>query len=130
MNINVDLIYPIGSIYMTTSTVSPAVLFGGTWERIKGRCIVGVDENDTDFGTVSKNGGEKTHKLTVAEMPKHNHSVSYLKQSAGNDFQFAAGVGNWQTTGKENNNINYTGGDQAHNNLQPYYTAFIWRRTA
>lgn len=77
MKINIDMIYPIGSIYMTTSTVSPAVLFGGTWERIKGRCIVGVDENDTDFGTVSK-----------------------------------------------------TGGGQAHNNLQPYYTSYIWRRTA
>ena len=75
MQINVDLIYPIGSIYMTTSTVSPAVLFGGTWERIKGRCIVGVDENDTDFNTVSKTGGEKTHTLTVDEMPAHNHNI-------------------------------------------------------
>lgn len=122
MQINVDLVYPIGSIYMTTSTVSPAVLFGGTWERIKGRCIVGVDENDTDFGTVSKTGGEKTHQLTKQELPKLDFPVSGTKSQtcqSGNSFYTTAG-------GIGTNSF----GDQPHNNLQPYYTAYIWRRTA
>lgn len=128
MQINVDLVYPIGSIYMTTSTVSPAVLFGGTWERIKGRCIVGVDENDTDFNTVSKTGGEKAHTLTVDEMPSHNHQLpgyGYQSQSSNLYYKFTRVAEEWGFTSTANR-----GGSQAHNNLQPYYTAFIWRRTA
>ena len=136
MQINVDLIYSIGSIYMTTSTVSPAVLFGGTWERIKGRCIVGVDENDTDFGTASKTGGEKTHTLTTQEMPSHSHGGLYW---AGRAFSVNSGTSCIKLTAQSwsegDANANYwgtgkTGGSQAHNNLQPYYTAYIWRRTA
>jgi len=129
MQINVDLVYPIGSIYMTISTVSPAVLFGGTWERIKGRCIVGVDENDTDFGTVSKTGGEKTHKLIIDEMPSHSHTfrLAYGNSDPFNGLSYAATVtGDFSDTSK----IQKTGGNQPHNNLQPYYTAYIWRRTA
>lgn len=127
MIINTDLIYPVGSIYMTTSTVSPAVLFGGTWERIKGRCIVGVDEGDTDFGTVSKIGGEKTHKLTVAEMPSHNHG--FKRHTDTGSYFTITSVSAQNTTGYGFSTDN-TGGDGAHNNLQPYYTSYIWRRTA
>lgn len=130
MQINVDLIYPIGSLYLTTSTVSPAVLFGGTWERIKGRCIVGVDENDTDFNTVSKTGGEKTHILTVDEMPAHNHNIQgAMNGASGSSWCVALNSDrsvNWSITNGSQNK----GGGQAHNNLQPYYTAYIWRRTA
>lgn len=133
MNINVDLIYPIGSIYMTTSTVSPAVLFGGTWERIKGRCIVGVDENDTSFNTVSKTGGSKylqahTHyyerkKLYDWDKPGSGSSYGYdgLLSHAGVVVNTTKTfVGGEDVTSK-----NTTEG-----NLQPYYTAYIWRRTA
>ena len=128
MQINVDLIYPIGSIYMTTSTVSPAVLFGGTWERIKGRCIVGVDESDANFNIVSKTGGEKTHKLTVEEMPKHSHSILFMDTTTGSDSFVQAKVGG--NLYGYNDRIGEKGGDGSHNNLQPYYTAYIWRRTA
>lgn len=126
MQINVDLIYPIGSIYMTTSTVSPAVLFGGTWERIKGRCIVGVDENDTDFATARKTGGEKTHQLTANEMPAvgmipYDSGKTTSEWCIGEIKQYSAGT--YKIT-----RINI--GKGAHNNLQPYYTAYIWRRVS
>lgn len=132
MQINVDLIYPIGSIYMTASTVSPTVLFGGTWERIKGRCIVGVDEGDADFGVSNSTGGEKTHTLTVQEIPSHNHRSFYrwgvdLGSNGGANAVFGSnGLG----SGSQYDYLVNTGGGQAHNNLQPYYTAYIWRRTA
>ena len=71
--INVDLIYPIGSIYLSLNDINPNKMFGGTWERIKGKTLVGVDESDTDFKTSKLTGGEKTHKLTIAEMPSHTH---------------------------------------------------------
>ena len=124
---NVDFIYPIGSIYMTTSTTSPATLFGGTWERIKGRCIVGVDEGDSNFGTVSATGGEKTHQLTVTEMPSHNHG--FKRHTDTGSYFTITSVSSQSSTGYGFATDN-TGGDGAHNNLQPYYTAYIYRRTA
>ena len=133
MNINVDLIYPIGSIYMTTSTVSPAVLFGGTWKRIKGRCIVGVDENDTDFGTVSKTGGSKYLQAHTHNYLKwYNQAISY-DRGTGAHFQGSLEVNNG--SGNTSKNMG-TGGVSSNittgnsGNLQPYYTAYIWRRTA
>lgn len=60
-----DLIYPVGSIYLSTSNTSPATLFGGTWERWgSGRTLVGVNTNDPDFEVSGKVGGLKTHNHT------------------------------------------------------------------
>lgn len=57
--------YPVGSLYFSTNSTSPATIYGGTWERYgKGRTLVSVNESDTDF-TAGKTGGEKTHKHTV-----------------------------------------------------------------
>lgn len=72
-----NAIYPVGSIYMSVNNVNPGLLFGGTWEAWgSGKVPVGVDANDADFDTVEETGGEKTHALTVAEMPTHNHSFT------------------------------------------------------
>ena len=63
-----DLIYPVGSIYLSTSNTSPATLFGGTWERWgSGRTLVGVNTNDPDFEVPGKVGGLKTHKHSNSE---------------------------------------------------------------
>lgn len=62
-----DIIYPVGSIYATTSDISPATRFGGTWESIKG-AICGNDKN------IGANYGSDTHTLTISEMPTHNHN--------------------------------------------------------
>ena len=125
--INVDLIYPIGSIYLSLNDANPNKLFGGTWERIKGKTLVGVDESDTDFKTSKLIGGEKTHKLTINEMPAHNHGINgYWGTTGGGQIS----VGELNTGNLVTNNTNMSGGGQAHNNLQPYYTCFIWYRTA
>lgn len=121
--IDVKLLYPIGSIYMSIQDTNPSVFFGGTWERIaKGKTLVGVDENDTDFNASSKTGGEKTHQLTKQELPKLGFPVSGTKSQtcqSGNSFYTTAGdIGS--------NNF----GDQPHNNMQPYYTCYIFVRTA
>ena len=69
--------YPIGSIYMSISNVNPSTIFGGTWESWgSGRVPVGVDTSQTEFNTVEKIGGEKTHKLTATEMPRHTHTFA------------------------------------------------------
>lgn len=73
-NINlIDLVYPVGSIYMSASAASPATLFGGTWKALdEGRVLIGANDSYTAGST----GGEATHTLTTNEMPSHTHSAS------------------------------------------------------
>lgn len=67
-------IYPVGSLYFSTTNNNPSSFLGGEWNRYgNGKAIVGVDESDTSFDVVNKTGGEKTHTLTVNEMPSHTH---------------------------------------------------------
>ena len=125
-NTFLDTIYPIGSIYMSIDSTNPSSLFGGTWEPWgTGKVPVGVDLNDTDFNTVEKIGGEKTHTLSVNEMPSHTHMLHLVSNQLGN------GGGMWGTTYSQydgNVNTYSTGGSQAHNNLQPYITCYMWKR--
>lgn len=74
----VDKIYPVGSIYLTVDSNNPMYKFGGSWVEFgKGRVLVGVNSSDTDFNTVEKTGGEKTHKLTTSEIPSHTHTMTH-----------------------------------------------------
>lgn len=130
--------YPVGSIYLSVNDTNPSKWFGGTWEQIaKGRTLVGVDTSQTEFNTVKKTGGEKTHTLSVDEIPSHSHTIYSNK-----DYRSSPGVGYWgwdlldgYCYGGEQNVTNGggtrdTGGSQPHNNLQPYFTCYIWCRTA
>lgn len=125
----VNLIYPVGSIYMSVNSTNPKTLFGGTWAQIaQGRTLVGVDTSDTDFKTAEKTGGEKTHTLTKNELPQIDINTKYARTAGGDGSGLVYGT----TTGNSNNalvtNTNY--GGKAHNNLQPYFTCYIWKRTA
>ena len=130
-NISIQINFPIGYIYMSTSSTNPSVYFGGTWERIaKGKTLVGVDENDNDFNASSKTGGEKEHTLTVDEMPSHSHNMGAVRQWVG-----ASGNAYWlqdsnERYAKESQQTSDVGGGQPHNNMQPYFTCYIWEKTA
>lgn len=65
----VDLIYPVGSIYMSVNNTNPSTLFGGTWEQLKDKFLLSAGDNYSAGAT----GGEATHKLTTNEMPSHTH---------------------------------------------------------
>lgn len=104
-----------------------------TWERFaKGRTLVGVNENDTGFKTVGKTGGEKTHKLTMEELPKGRPRIlaystsgsDYSASGADLAFQYGSGLKGYTGYGM------YLGSDTPHNNLQPYITVYYWKRTA
>lgn len=124
-------VYPIGSIYLSTVSTNPATLFGfGTWEEWgKGKVPVGVDTSDNDFKNVEKTGGEKVHKLTVDEMPSHQHALSI---QTGGSLTVSAVTWASISDGRKyaGDMIDATGGDKAHNNLQPYVTCYMWKRTA
>lgn len=170
-----DLIYPIGSIYMTVDEDSdPAAFLGGTWVRWGQGCVpvgVSADANDSDFGKVEQQGGERKHQLTTDEMPNHRHKGQYsatqtytnhaqkptdppaqailvdqgtrevevqyniVKDNLSSTPYYSSGSG-------PTNDIFYSykvtstygvaddGGDISHNNLQPYITCYMWKRTA
>lgn len=119
--------YPVGSIYLSVNDTNPSTWFGGTWVQIaKGRTLVGVDTNDTDFNTVEKTGGEKKHTLTIQEMPSHRHEAKYGDVAGGD----GSGYRYSNSIGQNGAIVQPVGGGQAHNNLQPYFTCYIWCRTA
>lgn len=128
----IDNFYPVGSIYQSTSPANPSTFMGGTWERFgNGRVLVGVNESDSDFNIVNKTGGEKTHTLTVNEIPSHSHGQNVSAGTGSGpairrDYQ-GDGTGAAYPQGISTQNA---GGGQAHNNLQPYITVYMWRRTA
>ena len=124
--------YPVGALFMSTANISPTTLFGGTWERIKGRFIWGIDDGETAGIT----GGEKTHTLTVSEMPEHIHYYNsytngFPAQVNGADRYKTAVRDNINTTDSvAGTQTNVAGENQPHNNMPPYYGSYIWRRTA
>jgi len=126
----VNLVYPVGAIYLSINSTSPATLFGGTWVAWgSGRVPIGINTRDTDFSTVEKTGGAKTHTLNVNEMPSHNHDI-VAKIATGMGI-YDLTFGNVQANGQTYNWIaKNAGGGQAHNNLQPYITCYMWKRTA
>lgn len=143
----IDKIYPVGAIYSTVAQTTAAqvktALGGvGTWAAWgSGRVPVGVNTSDSSFNTVEKTGGAKTHKLVESELPKISGwgqfkpydgfatggIVSALYSQSGLNFSAAGGTQyNPTVYGFQ---INF-GGDGAHNNLQPYITCYMWKRTA
>lgn len=70
----IDLLYPVGSIYISMKNLNPATLFGGTWEQLKDRFLLAAGDNYS--GVNNPKGGESSHVLTVAEMPSHQHGGS------------------------------------------------------
>lgn len=61
------LVFPIGSTYITQDNTNPSTILNfGTWERLKGKICLGLDENDTDFNSIGKTGGTKKHKHTTS----------------------------------------------------------------
>lgn len=158
-----DLVYPIGSIYMSVNNTNPSGFIGGTWEAWgSGKVPVGVNTFENEFNEVEKTGGEKTHTLTTDQMPVHTHTqeahshtpltrygfLTYLKgkitrekvalsddgrydivESATSTASTERGMAWDVCTNSVTPAINEVGGGEAHNNLQPYITCYMWKRT-
>ena len=144
-----DKIYPVGSLYMSISSVDPSNLFGGTWVKIEGKFLL----SSSDSYATGTTGGEATHTLTIDEMPSHNHSGSTnwagdhnhtskdyydVVHGAGDQRRVVAydSATNLAQTLSINNAGNhqhtfttdYNGGGQTHNNMPPYLVVNMWYR--
>ena len=119
----VNLVYPVGSIYMSANNISPSTFLGGTWEQIKDTFLLAAGSSYVSGST----GGEATHTLTVDEMPSHNHASKGWADVT--DYS-----GSYRTLGAQGKSTDYTthytGGSKPHNNMPPYLVVYMWKRTA
>ena len=151
-------IYPVGSIYLSVSSTNPSTLFGGTWEAWgTGRVPVGINTSDTDFATVEKTGGSKnlqshTHTFTGKQATitggSHSHTLPYPvmgvpnTDSEGQSYDAEFGWYDPQSeevTATDSSTHTHTftpsgtiasSGSGNAQNLQPYITCYMWKRTA
>lgn len=144
-----NLVYPIGSIYMSVNSVNPSTLFGGTWVAWgTGRVPVGVDTSQSEFNTVEKTGGEKTVAIGEGHLPRFGFGFSHHGDEGGAVLRqiradYMRGIdspyhGNTYRTvngavGGAGSNMRpywWIGNNEGHNNLQPFITCYMWKRTA
>ena len=127
----VDWIYPVGSIYMSVNSASPATLFGGTWEQLKDRFLLGVGDT---YDTVNATGGAASqsytpagtvgnHALTTAEIPSHNHSFTGSAVNTGNQSQDHTHTGTSGDISKGHTHTGTSGNPDAnHTHTGPSHT--------
>jgi len=133
-----DKTYPVGSIYMSVNSTSPASLFGGTWERLKDRFLLGAGNTYTGGNT----GGSATHTLTEAQLPKVTGTIlSSFDGGVEGVFNSATGAFSVSSSKKSasvetGSNTRYStvtmtfGSGSSHNNMPPYLVVNMWKRTA
>lgn len=130
-----SIAYPVGSIYLSVNSTNPSTLFGGTWQRIQGRFLFAADSKHAAGST----GGEETHKLTASEIPDHKHSIDFYKNCRpGNDASSSVTIypaygypeGDYSRYPYEEYTSTMHGVDQPHNNMPPYLSVYMWKRTA
>lgn len=123
-------IYPVGSIYMSVVSSSPASFLGGTWEQIEDRFLLAAGSTYT-AGTT---GGEATHALTVNELPSHNHGFDNYYRVLGGNADLNSGMlmsgSDVYFVNASNVASKYTGDGYAHNNMPPYLAVYTWQRIA
>ena len=116
-------IYPVGSIYMSVSSTSPASMFGGTWEQLKDRFLLGAGDTYANGAT----GGSATHTLSVDEMPAHSHTtlinIAETMGKVDGGYTYAISNSGSFPTGT-------SGGNKPHNNLPPYLAVYMWKRVS
>lgn len=126
-----NAVYPVGSIYLSVASASPATLFGGTWERLKDRFLLAAG----DAYAAGAAGGEATHTLMANEMPSHTHGLKRPKWYYDDDHLTVAYAAYGQESDivgeyMDSKNVLSAGGSQPHNNMPPYLAVYIWKRTA
>lgn len=122
--------YPVGSIYLSVNSTSPAELFGGTWERISDTFLLAAGSTYTPGTT----GGESSHTLTFSEMPGHTHYQQGFYTVASSTSSTAVSVRARAYNGSDPLDTDSAslgaGGSQPHNNMPPYLAVYVWKRTA
>lgn len=117
--------FPVGAIYQSTSSTSPASIYGGGWTSLTdGRFL-------RPQGSWNNLGGENEHALTVAEMPSHSHRLSQLFLANYEGSSSPAHASDWAKHSPNGYETTLSvGGNAAHNNIPAYRTCYCWYRTS
>lgn len=122
--------HPVGSIEIRVDNVNPSTLYGGTWEKIEGKFLLGSSSSYT----LGKSGGSATHTLTINEIPAHTHNIYSGYGEAYNGHQDALRYQFWGAEGSgqhwDNRFAQSTGGGQSFNIMPPYLSVSIWKRVS
>lgn len=124
--------YPVGSIYISTNSTSPATLFGGQWDEIHGAFLFA----NSALHKAGEIGGEEEHVLTEKEIPAHYHD-EYVGNDGG-DGSVPEGYYGFTSIAYTSKNTYWAkgsktslaGGGQAHNNMPPYLSVYMWERVS
>lgn len=130
----IDIIYPIGSVYISVTSTNPQVLFGGEWTQIKDTFLLACGDSYANGAT----GGEANHTLTVNEMPSHRHGSSSYQNgypasiTGSGDYITFVNHGTTSSNGGGSGDgvvkTTFVGGSQPHNNMPPYLAVYMWKR--
>lgn len=123
-----DVIYPVGAIYLSVNSTSPATLFGGgTWERIEDKFLLAAG----DTYAAGSTGGEASVSLTAAQNGPHTHAAYYADSTGSKGFGYSyTNKGEQSNASTDSSGIVLSGSGQPHNNMPPYLTVYVWQRTA
>lgn len=128
-----DMVYPVGSIYLSVSVTDPQMLFGGTWARLEDVFLLAAGAKHAAGST----GGEESHILTEVEIAPHKHAMAYSPDASASSTGFAYGIAAGSATNEaggrgyaSNLGTFSAGGGQPHNNMPPYLAVYTWKRTA
>ena len=128
-----DMVYPVGSIYLSVSGTDPQTLFGGTWARLEDVFLLAAGAKHAAGST----GGEESHILTEVEIAPHKHAMAYSPDASASSTGFAYGIAAGSATNEaggrgyaSNLGTFSAGGGQPHNNMPPYLAVYTWKRTA
>lgn len=139
VDVTLDMIYPVGSIYLSVNNVNPSVLFGGEWERIKDRFLLAAG----DTYAAGAAGGSDTVTLTQSQVPRvagqinfHHAAIATNVSSANGCFSTTVTNNRYKQGGTESSGavsigsvvFDNGGKDAAHNNMPPYLAVYIWKR--
>jgi hypothetical protein len=122
----INTIYPVGSIYMSANETSPETLFGGKWEQIKDRFLLGAG----DTYAAGSIGGEESHKLELYEIPNHRHCILNHNSNGANLDTSPVLLGEARTGWEGAAFTSFEGGGLPHNNMPPYLAVHIWKRVS
>lgn len=128
-----ELTYPVGSVYISTSDVSPAELFSGSWEKLSDCFLLASGQM-----SLGSTGGEWAHTLTEKELPSHTHAFAIGPNGSGDEQPFGRQRTALNFSGQEQQTRGFpdssmavaAGGGAAHNNLPPYLAVNMWQRVA